>query len=128
MAESSTTPPETKTYRGNCHCGLHVFEADIPEITKADTCSCSIHAKIGAPWGITKANNVRWLSGGLDSMETYAFANKKFPHKFCGSCGTPMAWIGHLTPPKDETVLPQVGLNVSIDIIHRLTRCCRCSC
>lgn len=109
MAAPSDTP--IKAYRGNCHCGAFVFETKLPEITTASICNCSICHKKGTVWAVTKSGNVTWVKGDLETLKSYVFGEKKFEHKFCATCGTPVAFSGYFAPPK-EGEEQDVGLNV----------------
>lgn len=98
-----------KTYRGNCHCAAFVFEATIPENTKAELCNCSNCYKKGAVWAmIPNKDNFTIAKGDLDKAKDYRFASKNFSHKFCPTCGTALLFTGHL--PGDEK--EHMGVNV----------------
>ncbi|KAI1335149.1 glutathione-dependent formaldehyde-activating enzyme [Xylariaceae sp. FL0016] len=110
--------PSLKSYRGNCHCGAFVFVATIPDITgKVTSCNCSICYKKAAMWAVAPApasQSVTWEKGDVEALDGYTFGPGKFEHKFCGSCGTPVCFVGYLgEPPKDgETKEKDIGINV----------------
>lgn len=74
--------PETRTYRGNCHCGAFVYEARVPEITTVSECDCSICVKKGYLFVFTgAANNFTVVKGSQDDLVTYTFGGKILEHK-----------------------------------------------
>ncbi|KAH8652126.1 glutathione-dependent formaldehyde-activating enzyme [Xylariales sp. PMI_506] len=91
-----------KTYRGNCHCGAYIFEATLPEITSINTCTCSICRRNGTVLAWTNHEDVAWIKGGAQSMKSYTFGNERFQHKFCETCGTPVAVVGALVIPNQS--------------------------
>ena len=77
-----TPTTETKTYRGNCHCGAYVYEVELPadlKDGKASECNCSVCYKRGAIWGIPAAP--RFLKGDPDTLSSYSFGRMQSQHK-----------------------------------------------
>ncbi|KGQ10675.1 Centromere protein V [Beauveria bassiana D1-5] len=78
-----------RTYRGNCHCGAFVYEAELPEITAASECPCSICRKKGYLFvGTNSKTHFKLVKGSLESLSEYTFGTKALHHKFCSHCGT----------------------------------------
>lgn len=75
---------ELRTYRGNCHCGAFVYEADLPEIRSALECNCSICHKKGYLWVFPEAR-FEIVKGTADVLARYTFGPKKLVHKVCGT-------------------------------------------
>lgn len=74
------TEAPTKTYRGNCHCGAFVYEADLPEIKGGTTCSCSMCFKKGTRIVYTPTKNVRFVKGDESDLTKYQFNTKTVTH------------------------------------------------
>lgn len=71
-----------RTYRGNCHCGAFVYEAELPEITTVTECSCSICRKKGyLSVSTNEEKHFRVVKGSLDALSEYTFGAKKLRHK-----------------------------------------------
>lgn len=70
----------TKTYRGNCHCGAFVYEAELPEIKGGVTCSCSMCFKKGARILYAAPKNVRFVKGDESVLTGYRFNTKFITH------------------------------------------------
>ncbi|KAI9901625.1 hypothetical protein N3K66_003442 [Trichothecium roseum] len=83
-----------KTYRGNCHCGAFVYEAECPEIKEVTSCNCSICVRKGYLWVFPGKDNFRFVKGDADGLTGYEFGQKMINHKFCPTCGTPLLGIG----------------------------------
>ncbi|PWI72180.1 mitochondrial carnitine/acylcarnitine carrier protein [Purpureocillium lilacinum] len=88
MATPSTTnapPPPAeeplRTYRGNCHCGAFVYEAELPEIKSVFECNCSICHKKGYLWVFPGEGKYRVVKGGDETLTGYTFGPKKLTHK-----------------------------------------------
>lgn len=97
------------TYRGNCHCGLFVYEADIPTITTLTDCNCSLCSKRGYLWVlISSPEKVRVVKGDENALTSYSFGSTPTHHKFCPRCGTGVL-SRKLTGLTDSTV----AINVS---------------
>jgi hypothetical protein len=71
MATTTTTEGEPRTYRGNCHCGAFVYEAQLPEIKSALECNCSICHKKGYLWVITEPAKFDIVKGTSDTLSRY---------------------------------------------------------
>ncbi|GAB1317432.1 Glutathione-dependent formaldehyde-activating enzyme [Madurella fahalii] len=80
---------ELRTYRGNCHCGAFVYEAELPEIRSVYDCNCSICHKKGYLWVFAEAR-FEIVKGTDDVLTRYNFGPNKFTHKFCPTCATPV--------------------------------------
>lgn len=74
------TEQPTQTYRGNCHCGAFVYEADLPEIKGSVTCSCSMCSKKGSRILYTAPKNVRFVRGDESVLTEYRFNSKFINH------------------------------------------------
>lgn len=71
-----------RTYRGNCHCGAFVYEADLPEITKATECPCYICRKKGYLLvDVDSAAHFRVVKGSLEDLSEYRFGSRQFGHR-----------------------------------------------
>ncbi len=83
----STTP--TKTYDGNCHCGLVRYTVTTTplESQKVTRCNCSICSKNGYYLIYPSASDVVFHQG-RDQLTSYRFASKKADHRFCPTCGS----------------------------------------
>ncbi len=79
MAE--TEQPPLKTYRANCHCGLFVFEVELPEIQTGYQCNCSICAKKSYVWTFPAPGAYKIVKGDEKDLVTYTFNNGKLEHK-----------------------------------------------
>ncbi|XWW99321.1 hypothetical protein V2A60_007330 [Cordyceps javanica] len=78
-----------RTYRGNCHCGAFVYEAELPEITTVTECPCSICRKKGYLFVSTNSKaHFKVVKGSLEGLSEYRFGTKALHHKFCANCGT----------------------------------------
>lgn len=89
MAEE--TKPETKTYRGNCHCGAFIYELTCPEIKAGSSCNCSICFKKGVVWTMPPKDSFKIVKGSVaDDLTDYHPEGGKanIHHKFCKNCGT----------------------------------------
>ncbi|KAM4066690.1 glutathione-dependent formaldehyde-activating gfa [Hirsutella rhossiliensis] len=94
-----------RTYRGNCHCGAVVFEAELPEITSVHECNCSICHKKGYLGLFPHADAFRFVKGSDVDMTSYTFGPKKLVHKFCPTCATPLMAEFVDAPPEKRWVL-----------------------
>jgi len=83
-----------KTYRGNCHCGVFVYEMESAEIRSVRECNCSICHKKGYLWVRPKSGSFRIVKGDEESLATYTFGSGNVLHKFCSTCATPL--MAHL--------------------------------
>lgn len=123
--------PKPKTYRGSCHCGNYVFEAQLPEIESAAHCNCSICHKKGVLWVFPDRASFTLVRGEEETMTHYTFGKKLVDHmarrsvvrcpagaprltqrtQFCGNCGTSLLGRGFLKPPGPDEE-PEFGINV----------------
>ena len=71
-APADDGPPSLKTYRGNCHCGAFVWEAELPEITVGRTCNCSVCYKKGSMYAFPPRTDIRWIKGSFDELAGYS--------------------------------------------------------
>ncbi|CAG9941330.1 unnamed protein product [Clonostachys rosea f. rosea IK726] len=103
MADNDHTP--LKTYRGNCHCGAFVFEAQMPEIKDVMQCNCSICHRKGYLLVNPVEGSFRVVKGDLNQLTTYRFASEKIQHKFCPTCGIAVLATMPEGPPGMNTML-----------------------
>jgi len=80
--------PETRTYKGGCHCGAVRFEAKT-DLGQVITCNCSICAKHGLLLTFAPAQAFA-LKSGQDQLTEYRFNKKIIGHTFCRVCGVEM--------------------------------------
>ncbi|RDA87052.1 hypothetical protein CP532_3256 [Ophiocordyceps camponoti-leonardi (nom. inval.)] len=102
---------DIKTYRGNCHCGAIVFEAEMAEIKAAKACNCSICHKKGYLWLYPEGERLRFVKGSDDSMTGYTFGSGKIKHQFCPTCATPLMARNDDAPPGKRLAHAIQGLN-----------------
>ncbi len=93
--------PET----GGCLCGAVRYEAR-PQVDSAYYCHCR-DCQIGSASAFTVAifspeQDFRVIAGELSCYSKAADSGRTIERKFCGKCGTPLAWSGEGFP---ETVL-----------------------
>ena len=75
------------TWRGGgCHCGAVRFEALLPDVVPAQTCTCTICKMTGFTHVITPESRFR-LTSGADKITTYTFNTGVAKHTFCSVCG-----------------------------------------
>ncbi|PNY29805.1 Centromere protein V [Tolypocladium capitatum] len=104
MVTTETEP--LRTYRGNCHCGAFVYEAELPEIKSVFECNCSICHKKGYLWVFPgEAGDFRVVKGTDDVLTGYKFGPKKLVHKFCPRCATPVMGQFPDGPPGKQRAL-----------------------
>jgi hypothetical protein len=77
--QEQNNPQELRTYRGNCHCGAFVYEAELPEIKSAMECNCSICHKKGYLWVDAQAK-YEVVKGTDDTLARYTSGPKKLVH------------------------------------------------
>ena len=77
--------PESRTYRGGCHCGAVRYEA-ITDLKQVISCNCSICTKRGLLLTFVDADKFVLLSG-QENLVNYQFGRKSIHHLFCSSCG-----------------------------------------
>jgi hypothetical protein len=71
---------------GGCHCGAVRFEAALPDEVEAQTCTCSMCAKVGFIHVIVPESRFR-LVQGAEHITTYTFNTGVAQHAFCSVCG-----------------------------------------
>ena len=71
---------------GGCHCGTVRFEAALPARIEAQTCNCSICAKVGFIHVIVPQSRFR-QTAGADRLTRYSFGTHAAQHLFCSVCG-----------------------------------------
>lgn len=86
-----------KTYRGSCHCGAVVFEADLDLEQPTFRCNCSICRRTRFWVAVAGGDGMRLLRGEGDLVE-YRFGNGRNQHFFCRHCGVRPFGIGNDTP------------------------------
>lgn len=75
------------TWRGGgCHCGAVRFEAALPAVIEAQSCNCSICAKVGFVHAIVPKSRFR-LTKGEAALSCYRFNTGVAEHLFCRHCG-----------------------------------------
>ena len=72
--------------QGGCHCGAVRFEISLVEPVEAQTCNCSMCAKVGFVHMIVPESRFR-LVQGRDRLTEYVFNTGVAKHLFCGVCG-----------------------------------------
>jgi hypothetical protein len=77
--------PETRTYKGSCHCGKVRYEATT-DLSKIISCNCSICSRKAHLLTFVAAGEFRLLSGE-DSLTDYQFNTNNIHHLFCKVCG-----------------------------------------
>ncbi|OCL03314.1 hypothetical protein AOQ84DRAFT_356964 [Glonium stellatum] len=82
------------TYDGSCHCGGVAYRVTVsPPLDHADStvtsCNCSICVRKGYLLVYVPSKNVAFEEGkGRDGLKNYTFAQERFQHSFCPTCGT----------------------------------------
>jgi hypothetical protein len=71
---------ELKTYYGNCHCGAFKFNVELPEMTSARTCNCSICFRTGGKW-LFPSTGCFTIEKGEETLKNYEFGLKTLEHK-----------------------------------------------
>ncbi|KAH7021568.1 glutathione-dependent formaldehyde-activating enzyme [Microdochium trichocladiopsis] len=100
------------TYRGNCHCGMFVYEVDLPGISSVSECNCSLCSKRGYLWVYPSSpGQFRVVKGDEDALTSYAFSSTHY--KFCPHCGT-----GVLS--RTPTAPPHLAIGINAHAIQEL--------
>lgn len=73
------------TYRGSCHCGAVVIEAD-GELAGLEVCNCSLCGRAGYIQWYVPERDFRLLTSP-DSLATYQFGTRTSRNHFCRTCG-----------------------------------------
>jgi hypothetical protein len=69
------TMSAVKTYRGNCHCGANRYEVNLPEVTTAISCPCSLCVKKGYLWAYPAVGALGIIRGSdSETLTTYSSA------------------------------------------------------
>ena len=71
---------------GGCHCGGVRFEALLPDEVEAQSCNCSMCAKLGYIHIIVPKSRFR-VTRGMERLSTYTFNTRVAQHLFCCDCG-----------------------------------------
>lgn len=113
-------------YKGNCHCGQNRFEVNLPGITGATSCDCSLCHKSGYLWAFPEPGDIRYTRGNVETLagfETEALSHEvrtlyldiilinSVTHsfsQFCYTCGTGL-YGTHKAGPLEG----RAGINVS---------------
>lgn len=86
-----------KTYRGRCHCGAVVFEADLDLTQPSFRCNCSICRRTRFWPAVARPEGFRVLAGASELTE-YLFHTRRNKHYFCKHCGVRPWGVGTDTP------------------------------
>lgn len=71
---------------GGCHCGGVRFEAALGPVVEAQTCNCSMCAKMGFVHVIVPESRFR-ITRGAERLVEYSFNTRVAKHLFCAECG-----------------------------------------
>jgi hypothetical protein len=75
------TEQNLKTYRGNCHCGAFVFEADLPaDMTETNECNCTICSKKAYLFAVPAPGSFKMVKGDEKDLSVYTFGPATRPH------------------------------------------------
>ena len=77
---------DLKWHTGGCHCGAVRFDVALVEPVEAQTCNCSMCAKVGFVHMIVPASRFR-LTEGEPALTEYVFNTGVAKHLFCKACG-----------------------------------------
>jgi hypothetical protein len=92
--------PDTKTYRGSCHCGDVKFDVTT-DLAQVISCNCSICSRTGALLTFVPDEQFKLVSGG-QAQSDYQFNKKSIHHLFCNKCG--VRSFAHGTAPDGKAV------------------------
>ncbi|KLO10331.1 glutathione-dependent formaldehyde-activating enzyme [Schizopora paradoxa] len=84
---TTTTNEETVHYKGSCHCKKFEFEFDVPKITKAHSCNCSICHQKATVYHFMPLEKVKFTKSSFKEASAYQFGQKRYKHMFCPVCG-----------------------------------------
>jgi hypothetical protein len=87
-------------YKGSCHCGKIVFEAE-GEVNGAMACNCSICSRKGSLLWFVPREQLTVLTPEED-IGTYTFNTQVIKHRFCQTCG--IHPYGEGTDPKGNKI------------------------
>ena len=87
-------------YKGSCHCGNIVFEAE-GEVKGAMACNCSICSRKGSLLWFVPREQLTVLTPEED-IGTYTFNTQVIKHRFCQTCG--IHPYGEGTDPKGNKI------------------------
>ena len=77
--------PESKRYRGSCHCGAVQFEVS-STLVQTFRCNCSLCRRKGAVMTLVNPEEFKLLKGE-DALSLYQFNTRTAKHYFCKVCG-----------------------------------------
>lgn len=77
--------PETKTYRGQCHCGAVQFQVTT-DLSGTGACNCSRCRRLGWVMQSVPASDFV-LESGEANLSVYHFSSETIDHLFCRTCG-----------------------------------------
>ena len=85
QSKEGRTMPESKTYRGQCHCGAVQFDVTT-DLGSMGDCNCSRCRRLG--WVLQPAPASQFtLRSGADNLTQYRFNTESIAHLFCRTCG-----------------------------------------
>jgi hypothetical protein len=87
-------------YKGSCHCGKIVFEAE-GVVKGAMACNCSICSRKGSLLWFVPREQLTVLTPEED-IGTYTFNTQVIKHRFCQTCG--IHPYGEGTDPKGNKI------------------------
>jgi len=88
---------EAQWHRGGCHCGAVRFEVALVEPVEAQTCNCSMCAKVGFIHMIVPESRFRLVQGG-QSLTEYVFNTCVAKHFFARFAGLNPSIVRGPTP------------------------------
>jgi hypothetical protein len=100
-------------YRGSCHCGQVVFEAE-GDLGEVVSCNCSMCQRKGSLLWFIPRQQLRLLTEPA-AMSTYTFNKHAIKHHFCPVCGMHPFGEG-VAPNGKETAAVNVRCLEGIDL------------
>jgi hypothetical protein len=97
--------PETKTYKGSCHCGKVRYEVRT-DLAKVIACNCSLCSRAGYLLNFVPDSQFKLLSGEGD-LQDYRFNKHVIAHLFCKTCG-----VRSFSRGKSRDGSPTAAINV----------------